>query len=46
MRRNTTRNFGTGNRAPVEDRTKDNNPGPGQYEPFSCFGGGYIPKVS
>lgn len=47
MRRNTTKNFGTGNRSAVEDRSKQNNPGPGNYESFSSFGGGQmVPRVS
>lgn len=38
MRRNTTKNFGTGHRVHVEDRSKVNVPGPGQYNNFSSFG--------
>ncbi len=38
MRRNTTKNFGTGHRVYVEDRSKTDIPGPGQYNNFSSFG--------
>ena len=31
MKRNTARNFGTGNRKAVEDKSKLDIPGPGQY---------------
>jgi hypothetical protein len=41
-----TKNFGTSSRNAVEDRTKVNVPGPGNYESFSCFGIGFKPRVS
>jgi hypothetical protein len=46
MRRNTTKNFGTGNRTAVEDRSKKYIPGPGQYEAFSSFGGSFVPTLN
>jgi hypothetical protein len=46
LRRNTAKQFGTGRRMNVEDRSKVSVPGPGQYESFSSFSNSFVPNVA